>query len=130
MAKFLDEAGLEALWARIKAADDALDAAAAKIATGSYTGTGKNGSGSKNSLTFDFVPKFVVVAMKGANTFYGNAPILWWVNPDAAVTGQTSNSDYAATCSLSGTTLSWYNAKGVGYQLNVSGTVYRYIAIG
>ena len=40
----------------------------AKIATGSYTGTGTYGSSNKNSLTFDFEPKLLVVLMSGVRS--------------------------------------------------------------
>ena len=40
----------------------------AKIATGSYTGTGTSGSSNKNSLTFEFEPKFIVAFTGGDNT--------------------------------------------------------------
>ena len=102
----------------------------AQLATGSYTGTGTYGTSTPNSLTFDFTPKYVVVAKSGANTFYSSNPILWWVTPDATVSASTGNNSYAASASLSGNTLSWYNASGASYQLNTSNAVYQYVAIG
>ena len=57
MAKFLDETGVGVLWDLVKERVDA----AAKIEVGSYTGTGKYGSSNKNSLTFGFEPKMVMV---------------------------------------------------------------------
>ena len=100
-----------------------------KVATGSYNGTGTYGSGNKNKLTFDFVPKCVIVVAQGAHTTYTTS-FLCWVTPDAAFTANDANDGYANSCSLSGQTLSWYNDSAAMYQLNISGTVYRYIAIG
>ena len=54
---FLDETGLAELWSLVKAED----AKGVKIAAGSYVGTGTYGSSNPNSLTFDFVPKIVML---------------------------------------------------------------------
>lgn len=112
------------------------DIGVAKIATGTYTGTGTYGEKNPNSLTFDFEPKLVLIkaslqvttfirpATKG-NTWYSNA----------------QGGHYTAT--WSGKTLSWYAGDddywygaggsttdtGAPGQLNESGTTYYYVAI-
>ena len=105
-------------------------AGAAKITTGSYTGTGTYGAANPNSLTFDFVPKLVWI-FECANSS------TWWVietvmNP--AVGGYRGkvgggSDTRTGTLSLSGKTLSWYGSSA-SYQLNTAGTVFHYIAFG
>lgn len=100
-----------------------------QIATGSYTGTGTYGSGNKNSLTFDFVPKFVFV-MRSVD--YGNED---YMEQFFAINGTTKMktcymlSGYRMNVEWSGNTISWYS-DGAHYQLNNSGKRYSYIAIG
>ena len=91
---------------------------AARIQTGSYTGTGRSGSGSKNSLTFNFVPKgFIVHRWE-----YGlsNQRLLLWFN---------ETGDNTIVFTVSGNTLSWYS-DNVDYQMNESGKKYTWIAFG
>lgn len=101
---------------------------APKIATGSYTGTGKYGSNNKNSLTFDFEPQLVILA--NVNSYNGI--------PMHAIF-QRNQSSYiyytGGPVSWSGKTMSWYTTEtnasnGANYQLNTSGKTYNYIAIG
>ena len=100
-----------------------------KIATGSYVGTGTYGSSNPNSLTFGFVPKFVVImpgeSGAGASGYwsYGSYAIMSnWSG------GSTSN--FWAPATLNGTTLSWYYSGRAVEQLNSSGYTYNYIVIG
>jgi len=109
----------------LAALDTALKGVGAmKIETGSYTGTGVYGADNSNSLTFGFVPKMVVVV---PNTYHNTATygIIW--------NGQVGGSGNLFTSS--GTTLNWYYTQtsatyGPTHQCNVSGTAYRYLAIG
>lgn len=112
-----------------------------KIATGSYVGTGVCGESNPNSLTFDFVPKLVIVGLHPNGLFLRNQnnqcgfgySFIWTY-------GQTSisvmlNSVETLTASLQGNTLSWYGDNAV-IQLNfkaspsADGDLYDYIAIG
>lgn len=93
----------------------------ARIAYGKYTGNGKCGAAYPNSLTFDFAPKVVFVA----RTTVGYNPVLM-------VAGGVSTSYCQLT--WSGNRVSWYDNRG-NYatsteQLNDSGIVYSYVAIG
>lgn len=101
---------------------------APKIATGSYTGTGKYGSNNKNSLTFDFEPQLVILANVSS---YNGIPM--------HAIFQRNQSSYiyytGGPVSWSGKTMSWYTTEtnasnGANYQLNTSGKTYNYIAIG
>lgn len=122
-----------------------------KFATGSYVGTGKYGSSNKNSLTFDFKPQVVIVAptygfeqtsivsMTDNST---SEPVI--MNFAAmAIRGQTRG--FRAKYELNATNhycyinwtdngLSWYSdyeySTGANIQMNISGTVYHYFAIG
>lgn len=101
----------------------------AQIATGSYTGTGKYGSGNKNQLTFDFEPKFVYITQ--SDVYTAVTVLLIKGLTGASVVGQTSK-EYRLTVSWSDTTVTWYAASGTtgAHQVNGSGTTYRYVAIG
>lgn len=102
----------------------------AKIATGSYTGTGKYGSSNKNRLAFDFAPKFLVVAQNGNQTGYTSGGSFYWVYPSTGSVNITkANDSYTPSVSVSGNTVSWYT-DAANTQLNISDTTYHYIAIG
>lgn len=101
-----------------------------QIATGSYTGTGTYGSGNKNSLTFAFAPKFLVVAKDGRLTAYEKGSF-YWISPSTGSVGiTTSNADYTPYVSVSGNTVSWYDATSSYDQFNESGKTYYYVAFG
>lgn len=98
----------------------------AQIATGSYTGTGTSGSAHPNSLTFSFTPKLLVVMIHSSSdirfgifTYQSTVGFGW---------------DYSTyrllTTSWNGGTVSWYLTDNAPGQLNTSGTVYNYVAIG
>ena len=114
--------------------DIAVALGGAKIQTGSYTGTGTEGSSNPNRLTFNFVPKMVIVANTGSSLSYYSPSFLVWVGQggDHVSTG-TGN-----IFSLSNKTLSWYGPAYTGAgagtyaanQFNTSGTKYYWVAIG
>lgn len=97
--------------------------AKAKIATGSYTGTGTYGKSNPNSLTFDFVPKFVAFSSTRYTAFG------YLLNPGtrARLCGNATESDQTVT--WNNKTVSWYSDDAHG-QLNFTNTEYYYIAIG
>lgn len=103
---------------------------APKIETGSYVGTGTYGQANPNTLTFDFVPALVVIVEVSVSSLY---PGIVFVNGQTECSGIGSNSNYVdsygITISWTGKTVSWYASKD-GTQLNKSGTLYRYFAIG
>lgn len=100
-----------------------------KIEVGSYVGTGTYGKTNPNSLTFGFEPKLVLIGEVGWNYF----TVLF--NGIGIVMAGGSNIKMTST-SFSGKTVSWYNideytgSPKYRVQMNESGFVYHYIAIG
>lgn len=105
----------------------------ARIVEGSYKGTGTYGKENPNTLTFDFCPKLVV--------FSG---VAIWMNGDFTNICMGSMTDLiteslksSITDNGDGTyTLSWYTTYSSNettasrFQLNLSSSTYRYVAIG
>lgn len=111
-------------------ADLIANGGAAKIATGSYVGTGTYGSANPNSLTFSFVPKFLLVLpnISGSNS----ANFVIWNGTTYSPNTLTNKYNYNVF-SLSGSTLSWYSAGQEAYQdqqCNASDYTYNYVVIG
>lgn len=114
----------------------------AKIATGTYSGTGKYGSANKNSLTFGFVPKVVIIAEDkyfsnmvgyaiGSGVFVnGGTSGFTAVGYAHTTSGQSTVSVYGVVVTWNGNTVAWYNREDYYGQLNYSGATYHYIAIG
>ena len=123
--------------AKIDAALAAAASGGAKIAAGTYTGTGTYGVGNPNSLTFDFEPKLVIILVPPQSyTIRTNLLAIW-------IRGQTYGSrdfyesaEYLSCLSLtlrwSGNSVSWYaeGSASASAQLNASGTTYYYVVIG
>lgn len=110
--------------------NDAALGSMVKIASGTYTGAGTYGSGNKNTLTFDFVPKIVFIATNSSSCG-GAGTVL--INGQGKSAGFGANyNDYSLdlTVTWSGKTLSWYSAKTAERQLNTSGTTYHCVALG
>ena len=109
-----------------------------QIETGSYVGTGSNGANSPNSLTFGFVPDFVIISSFGWEMDSGAG----FFTPKTLTQSFTS---YAyAYCNRNGTAalgeynakivgnvLSWHNLSSNEYwsQLNTQGLTYYYYAV-
>lgn len=97
----------------------------ARIAYGSYTGTGTQGSGAakRNSLTFDFKPLVVVIADPNS----ANGPVIlsrgseWTPSPSSSRT---------ITMTWTENGVSWYGSYDAASQLNTSGSTYPYVVIG
>lgn len=116
----------------------------AMVETGTYTGTGTYGESNKNILTFDFVPQLVIV--QGRDETSGNKPVFVGIfvkgSTFATIAGEYFNVsanvayNYRGILSVAwnNQTVSWYNSvsKNISdtLQLNSSGNVYHYIAIG
>lgn len=92
---------------------------AVKIEAGSYVGTGTSGQSNPNELTFQFAPKMVVVTETGAAGLGASTGMLWNGNPTIG----------SKSVTLDGNALSWYDSSAAN-QLNTSGTIYYYVAIG
>lgn len=98
---------------------------AAKIATGSYMGTGTYNKTSPNSIILDSAPKMMFISTNDSNAghilgFVGNGTNgVLICGPDNRNTKLVSY----------GKTISWYNTNSAPQQMNESGITYRYTAI-
>lgn len=113
---------------------------AAKIATGSYVGTGTYGANNPCSLTFPFMPELVIITRKSGTMFskpYGNShknlgfAIL--IRGMESYTGNYSTDTYEVTILWSDHGISWYQESSYSdgdIMLNLSGVEYCFIAIG
>lgn len=108
----------------------------ARVVTGSYVGTGAYGEDNPCSLTFDFVPKFIMISPKVTSVTSGDGHYitrfgLFLPVAGVGITCSTNIGNPSTTMvevTLSGTTVSWYKYSGAE-QLNQS-TEYEYVAIG
>ena len=122
-----------------------------KIVIGTYTGTGTYGSSNNNTLTFDFVPKVVIIS---AQTIQSPQSGYSMIIPQGAagavsLTGSAIDSGVTAgsgvalggqnvvSWSNNGKTVNWYYDGGSyssynfsGCQMNYSSIEYSYLAIG
>lgn len=109
----------------------------ARIATGSYVGTGTYGSSNPNSLTFDFEPKLVIIQEENAgardkgNLHTGNVWVsestygtVYYYSSSIQITNQYN------TLTWGSNTLSWYSSDSASSQLNFNNSTYNYLAIG
>lgn len=113
------------------------DIGAAKIATGSYTGTGIGGVNHPTSVTLPFEPKTLIVTpvRRQEVSHIDEDPMLHFLVWSKGLTESTG--DYSRKYTQSGNTVSWYIANisedGDTHQinqLNAKGSVYHYVAIG
>lgn len=119
----------------------------ARCASGSYTGTGVYGTSNKNTITFSFQPKFVIIKEPGstsANGYGGGLTAFFCQSASSPTTQSSTAGGFDGSCQddarrsflngrLQGTgnvTLSWYNSNSARQQMNASGTTYYYVAIG
>ena len=99
------------------------------FASGSYKGTNDYGVSKPNTLTFDFVPRFVIVSKRGETNVNGGATFIW-INAGTTLNFINNGSTYWCHPTLNGKTLSWWNAESASYQLNSSLYEYDYFAWG
>lgn len=107
----------------------------AKIAAGSYKGTGTYGADNPCRLTFDFSPKIVYV-MKAIVKDTDRRSMLA-IGTDAAMI-QSGGYSYASISENAGSvhiaafdqTVSWYSKSGANGQFNEKESIYRWMAIG
>jgi len=94
-----------------------------RIITGQYTGSGTYGAEGKNSLTFPFVPKLVIIQGGDAYT----RGILIYPSTHACTYSYGTESTVAWNDASK--TVSWYSTSSKN-QLNTNGSLYHYVAIG
>ena len=99
------------------------------FASGSYKGTNVCGTKNPNTLTFDFVPKFVIVSQRGERNATGGGCFIW-INSGSTLNFINNGSNYWVHPTLTDKTLSWYCSESASYQLNSSSYTYDYFAWG
>lgn len=92
-----------------------------QIQTGTYVGSGVYGSTNQNSLTFEFVPKIVIVLSKTETALNNQDSFIYIGQP-----GSTGNQMF----DLNLKTLSWHSERSEQTQCNTAGSTYYYVAIG
>lgn len=107
----------------------------ARIATGSYIGTGEYGTEHPVTLTLGFAPKLVIVAGNGGCGPDVTDQGVWedsfiWISGTTFQRTKGSTGGTAATFVLSEDSLGWFSGAGAKAQLNLNGSLYYYIAIG
>ena len=106
----------------------------ARVQVVSYVGTGTYGENNPNSLTFDFVPKMVIISTAQNMTFaFFNTGILSgnFANKTvfSVLSASITNRSYVSA-KKDGKTISWYSTSSPESHFNVSGAKYNAIAIG
>lgn len=91
-----------------------------EVIFGTYVGTGAYGASNPNTLTFDKVPKVVLLSGMVQPLVNGVSSILAF---------QSNEQSKYVTVSWSGKTVSWYHQSNAGYQCNTSAVTYNYVAI-
>ena len=98
-----------------------------RIAWGSYTGTGSAGSGSPNTLTFDFRPMVILFATEASfhcwpGIFYNGIE----VGKSCVI-----NDSFFIYVTWQGHSVSWYSRdNNEEFQMNASNRTYFYVALG
>ena len=111
---------------------------AAKVAIGSYVGTGSYGQAHPNTLTFDFEPKLLIIQHPTSSCFTNNYTMQIFVavrGVEEIRTYTTGSGSYDQTCTFTwdGNSVSWFVSsrdRTDDGQFNGSGVNYLYIAIG
>ncbi len=111
---------------KIEAALGSLAEGMGQIVTGSYSGTGSYGSGNPKSLNFGFPAKLVIILRDDNNINFSGL----FLRPCARGIGRFDGG--AETLAWNDRGVSWHhrNASSGDLQLNTSGAVYRWFAIG
>lgn len=103
----------------------------ARVQVVSYVGTGTYGENNKNSLTFDFPPKIVLIAMAQLYSNKTYTGILYpFVGYGSSLLGSSRGYVYSLLCNRNENSIYWWNEDDYGNQLNISGYKYTAIAIG
>ena len=95
----------------------------ARIAWGTYTGTGAFGVGSPNSLSFDFTPAVILIRTPGVR--YTTVLVRGCTTSHGCI-----NDSYEIQVSWTDAGVSWYSPDASNTQNNSSGSTYYYTAMG
>ena len=91
----------------------------ARIQTGSYVGTGTYGANNPCSLTFNGIPKCVIIMANDS----------WGYNQMATYIGNQGKASYGIKYELFNTTLNWYNNENASNQYNAKDAIYKYFCL-
>ena len=95
----------------------------ARIAWGTYTGTGAFGTDSPNSLSFDFTPAVILIRTPGIR--YTTVLVRGCTTSHGCI-----NDSYEIQVSWTDTGVNWYSSDGSNTQNNSPGVPYYYTAVG
>ena len=101
----------------------------ARIAWGSYTGTGAGGATNPNTLQFDFYPVLVLIGDTKFNSNPNNPTVFLRDRTKVSTDGIGGGSAPMKVTWLNNA-VSWYHNGGDSNQLNKNGELYYYAAIG
>lgn len=103
----------------------------ARIAVGSYTGTGTYGNSNPNSLTFEFEPIFLYI-FGGGNTAFMCPLSIYRPRSDGGskVAGNCGNDVLYSVYSSDEKIFKWISRTNASYQQNSNGFLYSYLALG
>lgn len=106
----------------------------AKIRFGSYQGTGSCGSGSSNSLVFNFNPKIVIIQDSSQNDFICIGILIYNSKTIYSVLSLGNRNSIELHITWSNNRVSWYAQSGSmsdpEWQMNISNHRYNYVALG
>ena len=111
---------------------------APQIATGSYVGTGTYGSNNKNNVYVGFYPKWFVIYGTDSNTDYWSFRCAAMSETDQgsmygqvdANQGWSLDDNHARFVADNGGGIRWWSGDDAANQINNSGKIYYYVAIG
>ena len=98
----------------------------AKIAAGSYTGTGTYGTNGKSTLTFSFTPHIVILNTGNPDPYNDVSRYFMLLRPAAQY---LFDRNHAGGLTWGEKSVAW-NSDDAEHQFNESGKTYHYIAIG
>ena len=119
-----------------------------KFAEVSYKGTGTYGAGAPNTVTLDFVPKYVVIvaqyfvvtAQGGPYMTAADVPCTCFLSGANIARSENMQCSYVASgavagaeniyCNISTNKITWYSTSGAGLQCNAAGKAYKLYAWG
>lgn len=103
----------------------------ARVQVVSYVGTGTYGESNKNSLTFNFLPRVLLIAMSGKYNSRIYTGILYPFSECGIYLAAGSGGGISELkCSKSNHEIFWWSSENNQKQLNISGYKYTAIAIG
>lgn len=113
---------------------DEVTAFPCQVYTGSYVGTGTVGDSNPNTLTFPFTPKMVYIGRTNGETSIVMLPYIWGAQYFQVVQTYSGRSGTKNKVTISGNTMQWAIVDDTpvepGKQLNYSGYIYGFVAVG